>query len=634
MQTDRMEEDQIQGDRMEQTASSSYKRPNRFINRKHKIHHRSKKPVVLGLLAAGALLAAGGFVMFDKGQRVYTRCETEAGTEVVAADFLKNDKYSAVFVPDEPVDTSEVGDIPLKVKSGLFTYSCTLTVYDTTPPEAEPKNRMTAPGEALVPEDFCAEIKDATAVMAAFAADPDFNKKGVQKVSVILKDAAGNETKIEAELVISPIVETITVEAGADKPKEADFYVSGKSGSEMIRLVDGLDKVNTKVPGDYPVTFEVGDLTVTSTVHVEDTTPPELTTKNIDAAYGSLPDPKDFVAKAYDMTSLTYTYAEGHGPTVQDGTQEVVIVATDAAGNSVEKKAKLTMVEDTEPPVIGGTNDLLVIAGKSISYRSNITVKDNIDEHVELQVITDGVDLNTPGTYKVVYVAEDSAGNRAEKEVKLTVTEMTYTPEQVDALAKQVVGQIISPGMGGQQKLRAIYDWVRRNVAYSNDADKSNWQQAAYQGLQFHKGDCYVFACVSKALLNAAGISNMDIQMTPRGDDRHYWNLVNIGAGWYHFDTTPRAVAADFCYVTDDYLMNYSANNGDTHDYDHSLYPQVVGSSSQEAAAEGAEAADQTAPTADAQGTPAQAAAADGAPQAVTDAAGQAAAQGEVTNVQ
>ncbi len=543
--------------------------------RSKKKYRRSLVPVGIGLFAV--LCVAGGTTVYAQHeQRVYTHCETEAGTKIVAEDFLKNPKYSAEIISGS-IDTSKLGDQRVKIKSGIFTYDCTLSVYDTIAPEATPKNRMTAPGEKLAPEDFAENIKDATKVTAAFVSAPDFSKKGVQDVKVLLSDEAQNETTVEAELIISPIIESITIEAGNKAPEEKDFYVSGKSDSESIKLAKGLDKVNPRVPGEYPVEFAVGDMKVTSTVIVEDTTAPVLVLKDIHAAYGTLPSAKDFVDKATDMTALTYKFAEGCEPVVADGEQEVTVIATDAAGNSTQKSAKLTMVEDNEPPVIEGTNDLLVIAGKSVSYRSNVFVTDNVDEDVELQVITDGVDLNTPGEYKVTYVAEDSAGNRAEKSVKLTVTEMTYTFDDVNQLAQQVARGIITPSMTEQQKLRAIYNWIRSNISFNNDADKSSWLQAAYQGLTYHKGDCYVFASVSKALLTCAGIQNRDIEMIPQGDYRHYWNLVNIGEGWYHFDTTPRFGGGyDFCYVTDSYLMNYSENNGGSHDYDHSVYTDVV----------------------------------------------------------
>ena len=68
------------------------------------------------------------------------------------------------------------------------------------------------------------------------------------------------------------------------------------------------------------------------------------------------------------------------------------------------------------------------------------------------------------------------------------------------------------------------------------------------------QGDCYVFACTAKVLLTRAGITNMDIEKIP-AKTRHYWNLVDIGDGWYHFDTTPRKDGTIFFMWDDAKLM-------------------------------------------------------------------------------
>ncbi len=278
------------------------------------------------------------------------------------------------------------------------------------------------------------------------------------------------------------------------------------------------------------------------------------------------------------------------------GTNSTKSKSTKSKKSSTKASGQSDQNQDTEAPVIDGTNDILVPLGKTVSYRDNVTAKDNVDGKVDLEINADGVDLNTPGTYQVTYSAVDKAGNKAEKTVNVTVVDIACSEAQVRQAAVQVVNSIITPQMTAGQRLRAIYDYVQHNIAYGNDADKSDWLQAAYQGLIYHKGDCFVFASTSRALLDAAGISNLYVEMMPvsqievkNGDDRqlkldedleHCWNLVNIGAGWYHFDTTPREISADFCYVTDSFMQDYSANSGKvydyTHEYDRSLYPPVV----------------------------------------------------------
>jgi hypothetical protein len=50
---------------------------------------------------------------------------------------------------------------------------------------------------------------------------------------------------------------------------------------------------------------------------------------------------------------------------------------------------------------------------------------------------------------------------------------------------------------------------------------------------------------------------------------------VNIGEGWYHLDCTPRKDGSTFFYLTDAELAAYSDSHNGTHNFDHSLYPDI-----------------------------------------------------------
>ena len=66
----------------------------------------------------------------------------------------------------------------------------------------------------------------------------------------------------------------------------------------------------------------------------------------------------------------------------------------------------------------------------------------------------------------------------------------------------------------------------------------------------------------------------MDIEKIP-AKTRHYWNLVDIGDGWYHFDSTPRKDKSEFFLLTDAELEAYSSTHKNTHIFDRSLYPEI-----------------------------------------------------------
>ena len=100
------------------------------------------------------------------------------------------------------------------------------------------------------------------------------------------------------------------------------------------------------------------------------------------------------------------------------------------------------------------------------------------------------------------------------------------------------MSRITTPDMTQKQAAKAIFDYVHGNIRYVNTSDKSSWVTAAYVGFTQGKGDCFNYFACSKELLTLAGIPNIDLSRVG-GNSDHYWHLVNVGDGWYHFDTCP-----------------------------------------------------------------------------------------------
>ena len=150
--------------------------------------------------------------------------------------------------------------------------------------------------------------------------------------------------------------------------------------------------------------------------------------------------------------------------------------------------------------------------------------------------------------------------------------------EAVAAAAEAVLDELFPRGLQRytpRERMESIYRYCHDEIRYVSTSDKSDWLAAAGSGLVGHKGDCYVYAMAAKVLLTRAGIANRDIAKIPT-ETLHYWNLVDIGEGWHHFDATRRADGATFCYLTDSELMAYSDAHGGTHAYDRTVYTDIV----------------------------------------------------------
>ena len=146
--------------------------------------------------------------------------------------------------------------------------------------------------------------------------------------------------------------------------------------------------------------------------------------------------------------------------------------------------------------------------------------------------------------------------------------------EELYRMAQDVYDEIINDSMTQMQKAYAIYDWARTNIHYSGDEPITTWEDAAFYAFKYGEGDCYNFFSATKILLKMAGIDNIDVVKSDRSQSSHFWSLINLGDGWYHFDCTPRSTGGHFFMLTDVELEAYSLANGNSHVFAHDRYPE------------------------------------------------------------
>ena len=290
-------------------------------------------------------------------------------------------------------------------------------------------------------------------------------------------------------------------------------------------------------------------------------------------AVDTLP-PEAFVTRVAGSSPVTVTFAREPDFTAP-GVQDVVLLLTDEGGNATELTASLTVIQDTTPPVISGVTDQTVLLGETVAYKKGVTVTDDYDEDVKLEVDSSQVNPTVAGDYLVTYRATDHSGNTAEVTAYFSFTQPSEYTDLALEEAQAVLDKITTADMTQTEVARAIYDWCRANIAYTAHSDKGDWQKAAVQGFTQRSGDCYVYFATAKAMFEAAGIPNIDVEKTyVEGRAMHYWSLIDCGGGWYHFDATPRVGEGDdFFMVTDAYLEAYSKAHYNSHEFDHSLYP-------------------------------------------------------------
>lgn len=237
-------------------------------------------------------------------------------------------------------------------------------------------------------------------------------------------------------------------------------------------------------------------------------------------------------------------------------------------------------IVDSTPPVMQGISKLWTSIDGSVSYKKGIELSDNAAGEVSLEIDNSEVNLSEPGTYQVYYTAVDAAGNETKAETTVTVSASDVpTEEEANALADELIAQIITPGMSKYETAYTLWYWCRNNITYAvSKGDYANVWEGGYEGLKKRKGDCYTYCATYAFLLDRCGIDNMRVARVG-GTSEHRWNLVNVGNGWYHCDCSPRRNGDSYqCFMqTDAQVQVYTASYPQKPNYyvfDESLYPE------------------------------------------------------------
>ncbi|MDO4739373.1 MAG: transglutaminase domain-containing protein [Eubacteriales bacterium] len=364
-----------------------------------------------------------------------------------------------------------------------------------------------------------------------------------------------------------------------------DVRVTDESDPAPLLIIDEGD-LDLSRPGEYVVTYTARDSAGNSVsaqakiTIVDDLTPPEI--------FG-VQDHDIFIGDSVDYISSVYAVdnRDGEVRVLVDDSQVdllspkkavVTYYAVDSIGNIATAYAKIRTMYDTTPPQITGAQDISVQLGESPSYRAGVSVTDDRDERVALQIDNSQVDLNVVGAYKVTYSATDSSGNTGTQTITVRVTEKYLDDDDVELLwplVDEVLAEIVTDEMTPMEKGFKIYGWTKRNIRYSGYSDKSHWVTGAYDGLTKRRGDCFTYFSVSKALLERAGIPNIDVVKSDTRYSEHFWSLVDVGGGWYHFDSCHLSGGGDnFYLVTDAELARWDKQHRNAHPFDASLYPE------------------------------------------------------------
>ncbi len=529
--------------------------------------------IVCVLITLLILLFANAF----KYSAINKKVIIEAGTGLPKASvFLKDQTKQAEYITDiTKIGTNEPGTYDIRIESNGQKYKVKLEIKDTLAPEAEIKNIDLYEGRVIEPQEFIKGINDATNVTVVYKTTPDINRIGIQDVALLLEDEAGNKSEHQAKLRISKVKENIKVDI-TNREFTVETFLKDKNDLARASIIEPIS-VPEKM-GTYPAKLKIDDIVYDSNILVVDLTPPKGEPVNQQIWQNDQIEASEFVTNIMDLTSVTVRYKKQPDFSLV-GEQIVKILLADEANNETELEAKVTVIQDTEPPEIYGVKDNTIYINNPVSYKKDVYVYDNRDREISVQVDSSNVNQKQVGSYKVIYTATDSSGNTSMKEATYTVKEMRVTMEQLEALADEVLAKITTPDMTLREKAWEIYEYENKLLTYTGVSDKTDWMFEAYNGLTNKVGDCFTYFSMSELLLNRIGMETMRVErMSKPGEAKHYWHLVNFGEGWYHFDACIHIPKLVSFMLTDAEMDAFSARVGKDNYYyrfDKANYPRT-----------------------------------------------------------
>ena len=483
-------------------------------------------------------------------------------------DFMAVERDDAKLLTDlNEITWDELGDYEVKAEFGGKTYTSTLRIVDTTAPDPDIVPAAVLPDGDIKAENLVLGSGDATKVSYEFTSEPKLSQVGAVECKIKATDAGGNSVEKTGKVLVCDAL--VEFEASTETLTEkmlinalgADYagYKMQDEGFELTSL------------GAHAVTIAKGDARAVIGVTVKDTTAPTAEGIACDCSTGYYCEPIKFVTNIVDMSRVTARFVN-EPDWSSEGEQDVQIILTDRAGNETTVDAKAVISPDTAPPVIYAARDRYCYVGEAVAYFKEVFAEDNADPEPTIEVDKSKVDAKTAGTYEVTYTATDHEGNKSSVTVKYIFVEKKISDEQLDKQVDKVLGEILTDDMTVPEQAYAIFEYCYNNIIYSGTSDKTDWKSEAYRGMTEGVGDCFTFYATSYALLQKIDCQVLSVERL-NGKTQHFWCLVNLGTGWYHFDTCNVGPEHLKCFMkTSEELVKYSIQYWR---FDTTLYPAL-----------------------------------------------------------
>ena len=250
---------------------------------------------------------------------------------------------------------------------------------------------------------------------------------------------------------VEPTTDRMVVELGDSVSENYGDYVTGMEWSVVRSSLDLYD-VDTNMIGTYEAYLMHGGQTFTYEVEVQDTVAPVITLKEgkIPLKLGEKYSSAYLIASAEDISGeVSFSLASTEGKVTSNlqrisfaecGEYTIDVTATDPSGNSTTET--VAVIVDT-PPVLEGIEAFYIAVGSAETnpeitseayYLDGVTATDEVDGDLsnQVEVELDGLDINVPGIYDIIYKVTDSYGLVTEAIVPVEVMDKDALQEEIN----------------------------------------------------------------------------------------------------------------------------------------------------------------------------------------------------------
>jgi TolA-binding protein len=271
-------------------------------------------------------------------------------------------------------------------------------------------------------------------------------------VTFIATDSSGNSSQASASVTVTdqtaPVIQligsgSVSINVGGTFTDPGATAIDNVDGN--VSGILGTGAINTAIAGTYTLTYNVSDTAgnaatpVTRSISVLDVTPPVISAPaNITvAATSSSGVAATDAAIVQFLSDATATddvdgviSVSNNGPTVFPlGTNIVTFSATDAAGNTGQAQAMVTVADQAVPVIQLTGNSPMSIDDGAVFIDPGATASDNVDGDISnLIQVTGVVNNTTPGTYTLNYNVSDIAGNAATQVTRSVIVRDITSP--------------------------------------------------------------------------------------------------------------------------------------------------------------------------------------------------------------